>query len=295
MVTRLVRFMAVVATLMLGVYPLFARQPIIQIIAVIDYPGTGNSTTAHEINSRGDIAGTYVNSTGRTYGFTRMANGTFSDPIIETDFTFTVGINKADELAGYYFDDVAQIYHGLFVNHGFYIQYNAPGAINTFVLQVNNAGDFCGAFDDSTGRRNAFVSLGGTFEPYTFTPSGTVEANALNASDQIVGEYYDAPPATTFHGYFRDSNGTLTYPIDYPGSTSTILLSLNDKGISVGRYLDDAGMEHGLIVQNLTKLASYDYPGAIGTSLNGVNNGNMVSGRYTDTNGVRHGFLGRIR
>ena len=275
--------------------PLIAGQSMIRIIATFDYPGTGNSTTADEINSRGDVVGTFVDLTGATSGFTRMANGTFSNPLVVTDFTYTVGINSSLDVAGYYYDSGAQVYHGLFVNHNFYIQYNAPNAVDTFVLQVNDLGDFCGSLDDTTGRRTAFTDIGGNFVSFSFTPSGTVEANALNASDQVVGEYFDPPPATTYHGYFRDSYGTITSPLDYPHSTSTVLNSLNNTGIAVGRYVDRAGAEHGLLLQNLRKFISYDYPGATGTSLNGVNDSGMVSGRYTDVNGVRHGFIGRIR
>ncbi len=46
--------------------PAFVYEPAItiQIVTTFDYPGAGNSTTPHFINSHGDIAGTYVTRAG---------------------------------------------------------------------------------------------------------------------------------------------------------------------------------------------------------------------------------------
>ena len=39
-------------------------------------------------------------------------------------------------------------------------------------------------------------------------------------------------------------------PVDYPGSTETVLLALNDGGrVIVGNYVDSVGVTHGLILQ----------------------------------------------
>jgi hypothetical protein len=100
-------------------------------------------------------------------------------------------------------------------------------------------------------------------------------------------------PATTFHGYFRDTNGTLTFPIDFPGATSSRANGLNNRALIVRRYVYSAGQDHGFLLKRPSTFISFDYPGAAGTSFNGINNQGFISGRYTDGSGIRHGFLAR--
>jgi hypothetical protein len=270
----------------------------IQIVSTFDYPGTGNSTTPHSINSRGEIVGTYVDSGGVTRGFVRFSNGSFSSPIVEPNdtgnFTFSVSINTARLICGY-FVGADTFYHGFFLSGHTYTQYDMTGALSTYLLDVNDVGDFVGSFNDTVTTRQGLAVIGGNSTIISFSGSPFVDANGINGSDQIVGEYYDPAPANTFHGYFRDTNGTLTFPIDFPGSISTTLVGINDGGLMVGRYVDSAGVEHGLLFKRPSTFLSFDYPGASGTSLNGINDSKFISGRYTDGSGIRHGFLARVR
>ena len=59
----------------------------IQILASGRLPGTSNSTTPQIINSHGDIAGSYVDSSAVTRGFVRLANGNFTPPIVDSNDT----------------------------------------------------------------------------------------------------------------------------------------------------------------------------------------------------------------
>ena len=119
------------------------------------------------------------------------------------------------------------------------------------------------------------------------------EANAINVHRVIVGDYVESDLSA--HGYFLDSPKRFIFPIDFPpGSTSTILLGLND-GWIVGKYVDSSGATHGLLLQRPNTFVSFDYPGATETSLNGINNLKLISGYYADASGVRHGFIARLR
>src|SRR5438552_12995607 len=42
----------------------------IQFVSQFDYPGTGNQTRPQKINSTGDIAGVFVDTSGASFGFT---------------------------------------------------------------------------------------------------------------------------------------------------------------------------------------------------------------------------------
>jgi hypothetical protein len=270
----------------------------IRILSTFDYPGTGNSTTPHSINSGGEIGGTYVDAAGVTRGFVRFSNGSFSAPIVEPNdtgnFTFSVGINTARLICGY-FVGADTFYHGFFLSGHTYTQYDMSGALSTYLLDVNDAGDFVGSFNDTVTTRQGLAVIGGNSTIITIPGSSLMDATGINGSDQIVGEYYDPPSNTTSHGYFRDTNGMLTFPIDFPGSISTILVGINDGGLIVGRYVDSGGVEHGLLFKRPSTFLSFDYPGASGTSLNGINDSKFISGRYTDGSGIRHGFLARVR
>ena len=74
----------------------------IDVLATFDYPGTGNLTRPQKINDAGNIAGSFVDSSGVNSGFVRFRNGDFSAPIIEPNQDFLTdlrGINNSGLLA----------------------------------------------------------------------------------------------------------------------------------------------------------------------------------------------------
>jgi hypothetical protein len=107
-----------------------------------------------------------------------------------------------------------------------------------------------------------------------------------------VGYYIDG---VILHGYYRDSSGTLHFPIDPSGSTTTVLFGLNDRNWVVGRYADSGGATHGLFFIPPNQFSTFDYPGSTFTSLNGINDKGVIVGRYVDASGIAHGFLARVR
>ena len=114
----------------------------------------------------------------------------------------------------------------------------------------------------------------------------------LNDSNQIIGYYIDSNGMK--HGYTRDSAGVLTYPIDVPGATETLLLGNNDSNWGVGRYTDTLGVTHGLFYVTPDDILTYDYPGATYTSLNGINKDGLICGYYNDAAGLSHGFVAKV-
>jgi hypothetical protein len=266
----------------------------ITILATFDV-GTGNSTTAYHINNRGDISGYYTDAAITFYrGFIRLANGTIISPIIEPNdngnYTALFGINDARTITGEFNQDGT--YHGFFLSHNVYTQYDVgfPN-VSTGVFGINNVGDFVGSFGSFTQPDQGFINVSGNLTTFTVPGSYNTEPADINQTDQIIGYYGDQ--AMVNHGFFRDTNGTFTYPIEPNGATYSLLLGINDSGIMVGRYADANGV-HAMIVKGLNRFVSYDYPGATETSFNGINRHNMISGRYTDAGGLRHGFLAQV-
>lgn len=89
---------------------------------------------------------------------------------------------------------------------------------------------------------------------------------------------------------------TLTFTFkkaSVPGAMSTSPGGINNKGWSVGAYVDSAGVGHGYIL-NGKHVTTLDDPNAKAGTTGGSNiqyNGTAVVGAYTNTSGVTVGFM----
>jgi hypothetical protein len=263
----------------LFVFPLmgtFAQQAansgFIEVITSFDYPGAGNSTLPQKINDRGDIVGIYLHPGFFSRGFVRFSDGSFSAPIVEPNdtvgFTEGRGINNSGTVCGNYLTSDGNV-HGFFLSGGTFTEYDVPGAPSTNLLGINDAGDFTGDFSDSNGIFHAFISVGGTITSFSVPGANPTAAFELNNSKQLVVGYY--VEGIIQHGWFRDANGALHFPIDLSGSTGTVLFGVNDRNWVVGRYADSSGVSHGLFFVPPNNFFTFDYPGSTFTSLNGIN------------------------
>jgi hypothetical protein len=255
------------------------------------------TTSPQKINERGDIVGEFIDSSGVVRGFVRFSDGTFSAPIVDPNDTGNRtegrGINNSRTVVGDYATSDGND-HGFFLSGGTFTEYDVPGAFQTDVLGINDAGDFTGAFSPDNVIAQAFVSVGGTITSFSVPGAIVTTAYEINNSNQlVVGYYIDSSD----HGYYRDANGALHFPIDPPGSVATILFGLNDRNWVVGRYADSAGVTHGLFFTAPNNFFTFDYPGSTFTSLNGINDQGLICGRYGDPSrpGIAHGIIARVR
>src|SRR6266404_8285307 len=269
----------------------------IEVITTFDYPGTGNQTLPQKINERGDIVGEFIDSNGVARGFVRFSDGSFSAPIVDPNdtvgFTEGRGINNSRTVCGDYLGSDGNT-HGFFLSGGTFTEYDVPGAVSTDVLGINDLGVFTGGFDDGSGIFQAFVSIGGTLTSFSVPGALLTLAYETNNSNQLVVGYY-IDGSGILHGYFRDANGALHFPIDPSGSVGTVLFGLNDKNWVVGRYADSSGATHGLFFLPPNNFFTFDYPGSTFTSLNGINDQGNICGRFVDATGIAHGFIARVR
>ncbi len=310
MITRLLPLLSLVAFS-------FASAGTVQLIVpTYEYtPGKAENTEGYGIANNGTNVGHFNHRT--TYGsFTRSKQGRFSRPILFPGATVTdaLGINSAGLVCGSFDVNVPELRQNkegagfpdrpenIIVTHGFffdgttYTQFDLPGADNTYVTGVNDAGDFCGYGSSNTGFHTGFISLGGVVTTFSGPSGATISPLALNNLGQIVG-YYGNPDSA--QGFYRDAAGTLTSPIDYPSAKYTTLTGINDAGLIVGFYVSISLVASGMVVQNLTLFTSYDHPDATNhiTIFNGVNNSNLISGTYqVDASGSGdHAFIARFR
>jgi hypothetical protein len=295
-------FISILAVLF--VFPLmgtFARQApnsvSIEVITTFDYPGTGNLTLPQKINERGDIVGTYLDSSFVQRGFVRFSNGSFSAPIVDPNdtvgFTQGRGINNSGTVCGDYATSDGND-HGFFLSGGTFTEYDVPGALSTDVLGINNPGNFSGDISNDDLTIQAYISVGGTITSFSVPGAVATLAYQLNNSNKlVVGYYVDA--SGILHGYYRDANGALHFPIDPSGSVGTVLFGDNDRNWVVGRYADSSGVTHGVFFTPPNNFFTFDYPGSTFTSLNGISDQGNICGRFVDASGIAHGFIARVR
>lgn len=265
-----------------------------EILATFDYPGS-SLTIPQGINQRGDVAGEFTDITG-AHAFIRFWNGTFSPPITHPDDsdgeTFGADINRS-ALVGYYFDLTNFIFHSfLFANQTF-TSLDIDGATSTTVLGLNSAGDYCGSFDDGSGVMQGFVNMAAQLAEFAIPGASFTSANAINDRGSAAGVYQLGD--TNNHGFVRDASENFTYPIDYPGTTSTILRGINGRGWIVGGYIDAQLVQHGFLFRPPNSFLSYTYPDSTFTTFEGINDRGLICGDYKDNEGQRHAFIGRIR
>src|SRR4029077_21195288 len=113
-----------------------------------------------------------------------------------------------------------------------------------------------------------------------------------NSKHLEVGYYIDGSGIT--HGYSRDANGALHFPIEPPGSTASVLFGVNNRNWVVGRYADSSGVTHGLFFMTPGDFLTFDYPDSTFTSLNGISSQGVCCGRYVDASGIAPGYLAKI-
>ena len=272
-----------------------ASAATIEVLETFDFPGTGNLTRPQKINDDGAIVGSYLDASGVTRAFLRAPNGSFSAPIVEPNdagnSTQGRSINNIRRICGEYLGSDGS-FHGYFRQRGSrFVEFDIATALSTIPLGINNANDFVGSVVLSDGTQQGFISLRGTITPFAVPDATATLAYQLNASDQLTGYYIDASGFT--HGYLRESDGSLTSPIDPPDSTGTILFGNNDSNWVVGRYADSSGVTHGLFFMTPGDFVIFDYPGSTFTSLNGINQRGYICGRYIDGAGIEHGFLAK--
>jgi len=299
---RIMKVRHLVITAVLAGLPLFgnvASAVTIEVIETFDFPGAGKLTQPQKINDRGDIVGSVVDAaTGVQKGFYRSRGGQLSGPFVEPNDTGGLtngrGINNARVICGNYTDGTDGTSHAYFLARPVFTAFDLPDASSTLTLGINNAGDFAGTMVASDGvTQSAFLSVGGTITTFAIPGASATLAYQINASNQSTGYYVDAD-GVTIHGYLRDSDGTLTYPIDPEGSVGTTLFGNNDSNWVVGRYDDAAGVTHGLFFVTPDEFVTFDYPGSTFTSFNGINAQGYITGRYLDAAGLQHGLIAKV-
>ena len=168
--------------------------------------------------------------------------------------------------------------------------FDAPGAISTEPLGINDSGAIMGTYLDSGFGGHGFLrDPGGVITTFDLGGLG------FNNSGVIVGSYWTPIPGGSIsHGFVRDPGGLIT-TVDVAGSDYTTLVSVNDSGAAAGLWmLSRIGVLRGFVRDPAGAITTFDVPGSSGmtpvTPIT-INAAGAIIGTYYDANSNYHGYL----
>jgi hypothetical protein len=239
------------------------------------------------INKLGKIAGYKGASVNK--GFVVLGGSHFvSENYPGSAQTQVIGINNNGGTAGFYVDK-ANTQHGFLDDLGKFTNVDFPGTTLNQLLGRNDLHQAAGYYADSNGIFHPYIynEKGGVFEEIVIpAATGGAQATGINDSQAVTGFYIDG--GNVSHGFLL-SAGTLT-TLDFPGSTGTAALSLNNLGQVVGTYTDGGGV-HGFVWNKGTFQEVDDPNGAGETTLNGINDNGVLVGFWMPSGNISNGFI----
>ena len=220
------------------------------LFSTIDFPHA-SLTFARAINARGDIAGWFQFEDGNEHGFV-LRDGQFTQlDYPGAEATIGRGINNAGDITGNHFDSEGTE-RGFIFKDGVFQNVSIGGANDVWMAQDNGqvlvgdaavgpGGALEGYIRDKLGKFH-LIDFPGLSVPCT-APRWINERGdiiGLFAYVSAVDDCFLGPPA---HGFLLRQGKYVA--IDFPGSTNTRALAINDDGQTVGFYTDGAGVNHG--------------------------------------------------
>ena len=211
--------------------------------------------------------------------------------------------NSTHEIAGDY-DDKDGVTHGFVLSKGVFTTVDFPGAAFTQINGINAPGRFAGTYsntplapDGTLENARGFFSSKGDFVTIHPLQSSRTQVGFVNAQGEVVGTFRDAnssPPFKRRGFIWKDGHVTTVFnvPGDGPAPGGTVAFGINDKGETVGNYLDpDAGRFKGFFRSSKGNFTTFEVPGAIRTIGEGINNAGTIVGVYVAADGSIHGFV----
>jgi probable HAF family extracellular repeat protein len=170
--------------------------------------------------------------------------------------------------------------------------FDFPGAANTALYAINDAGQAVGAEKDKGGVHHAIVLVDGQLR--VLDPNGPVGkcaqswALSINNRGDIAGACLD--PTGAFHGFVHHKDGEVD-AIDYPGGFDSQAFGINDLGSLIGVYNDAAGASHAFLMRE-GEFTTIDLVGGLQTIPLSINDREQIVGEFITTpNTNGYGYL----
>jgi hypothetical protein len=154
-------------------------------------------------------------------------------------------INDSGTLTGEFANADGSVDEG-YIQHGAsttLFAYPGSDVDQTVAAYINDSGEIVGFYSLTDGTTHGFIDNGGLFTPIV-EPTGYQDgvAYGVNAEGDVVGEFFGGanPEGFLIH------NG-VTSILDFPDSSYTRLMSINDLGQITGLYKDAQGIRHAFL------------------------------------------------
>jgi hypothetical protein len=219
--------------------------------------------------------------------------------------TQVVGINNATTPAtvGFWIDGGGNNF-GFYNRNGSFVSVADPktgvanGVQTNQLLGINDHHLAAGFYNDANGNSHGYIydAKNQAFSELTlpFKKVVSFQATGINNAGVICGFYTNGKVTKGFIGTLGNFSS-----VSSGGIKTLTLLGLNNTGLAVGTFTDNAGVSHGLtydinkgaftIVDNPNESATAAF-GVTGTTINGINDAGDLVGFYSDGTKV-HGFL----
>lgn len=253
----------------------------------IDIPGSSGSG-ASNLNSSGQIVGSYSDSLGTQHGFVTEKRGGFTTiDVPGAVATFPSGINNRGDVVGS-FTDLLGTSHGFLLSNGNFSTFDPAGSVFTLAFEINDRGEIVGEYDSADGFVHGFLLADGIF---TVIDQGPVadgfqltEVLGINNRGEIAGDLLDPNLLISFTGR------KVFQQLEVPSQGDTAMGGINDQGDTVGIYVDTKHLLHGFL-NTSDGFKTLDFPGAARTFALGINASGKIVGQYDNGDGVSHAFL----
>lgn len=155
-------------------------------------PGA-TETDGADINNRGQIVGTFTNSTEVDQGFV-YSNGTFADINVPGGLEAEpTGINNKGQIVGSYIYFVGNNGYGtgFLDTNGKFTNISFPGVFATDPLAINDQGQIVGFYEPTqNGLLTGFIYSDGVYTSLSSNPLESELINGINDRGQLVGVAY---------------------------------------------------------------------------------------------------------
>lgn len=212
--------------------------------------------------------------------------------------TIPLGINRWGTVVGYAQSSDGSTALGLLrYSNGTLKTYMAPNALRTYLTRRNAQGVTVGWYADLNPAQDVqgVVVSGSNAVTVNYPGATATVLEGVNYWGTIVGIWSNTNPGFTAPwDSFKLKNGVFT-PIKYPGSITTNVMSINDKGAIVGYYNyykfnGNHLPNHGFILTSGVYKTLDNPNGGGGTFLNDINGSGVIAGTYYKY-GFPHGFI----
>ena len=169
----------------------------------LNTPGHINSYLQH-INAEGDIVGCEhdTDTMESMHGIVWHDGKVTRFPV---PFSMNNGINRREEIVGFYVDPLTGIRHSYLLRKGVATPIDFPSASATLAWDINNRRQVVGWYRKNDGVVHGFIWHKGKFTSVDIPGSVETVVFGINSAGDIVGLYADA---TTVHGFLLRAEGT---------------------------------------------------------------------------------------